>query len=53
MERMRRNINFYVDGILVDETVIAVADVVGHLKKFGLTVEIPESIEALATLRLK
>lgn len=43
----------YVDGVLVDETVVTVTKVVEHLTKFGLITKSPEPLEGGAALGLR
>lgn len=43
----------YIDDILVDDSVVEVAEVVKHLKKFGLVTKTPAPLEGGAVLGLK
>ena len=43
----------YTDDVLVDETAVTVAEVVKHLRKFGLATKTPELLEGGAALGLR
>lgn len=43
----------YIDDIIVDETVVTIADVVEHLKGFGLATKSPEPLEGGSALGLR
>ena len=46
-------VSLYIDDIIVNETELAVEEVVAHLRKFGLIVKLPESMDGGAALGLR
>ena len=55
LERMEKEgaVSSYIDDILVNETIVTAAEVVAHLKCFGLAAKLPETLDGGAALGLK
>lgn len=53
VERMIRATSSFINYILMEKTLMSVAEVVDHLKKFRLIVKLPELLKVRAALGLK
>ena len=53
IEKVYGPVSSYIDDIIVNETEVAVEEVVADLRKFGLIIKLPESMDGGAVLRLK
>ncbi|XP_076032416.1 uncharacterized protein LOC143020143 [Oratosquilla oratoria] len=52
-ETMKKDIDSYLDDILVDDSVVSASDIVGHLARYGLIAKEPERVEGGAVLGLQ
>ena len=53
MEKADGAVSSYTDDVIVNETEVTVEEVVAHLRKFGLIVKLPESMDSGAALGLR
>ena len=53
MEKVDGAVSSYIDDMIIDETEVTVKEVGAHLRKFGLIVQLPESMDGDADLGLR
>ena len=53
MEKVNDTVSSYIDNIIVNETEVAVEEIVAHLRKFGLIAKLLESMDGGVALGLR